>query len=38
MWGGVGWGERSGICGVRDYGVGWGGAWRGGVSEVVCVV
>ena len=32
-WGVGGWGERSGMCGVRDVNVGWS-----GVSEVVCVV
>ena len=48
-WDGVGWGERSGMCGVRDVNEGWGersgmcgvrdvGEGWGGVSAVVCVV
>ena len=32
------WGERSGMCGVVDVEMGWGGALGGGVSAVVCVV
>ena len=34
----MGWGERSGMCGVRDVGEGLGGVWWGGVSEVMCGV